>query len=224
MLMGLPSYHASTAMTDLRIPSVAVGILALWLHGTCGLAQVSTQVEPVLGPAPRAPLDVSGLPGKGPRKLDATAAFSVNGNSREQVRQFYNAVYTASDGVPMDSIRHYRELQCRHQLCCLSKCRALRINWFRAMSGVPRPDFFRVRKRRRSIRSAPDVGQQSVDACGNTDSLGVALAPPAPTRPQIPIWPSTSTAPMRSPATFGITERTTLNLATAGGSSIRKPR
>ena len=137
MLMGLPSYHASTAMTDLRIPSVAAGILALWLHGTCGLAQVSTQVEPALGPAPRAPLDVSGLPGKGPRTLDATAALSVNGSSREQVRQFYNAVYLASDGVPMDSSAITASCNAGTNSAAFLNAVLLRINWFRAMSGVP---------------------------------------------------------------------------------------
>jgi len=33
----------------------------------------------------------------------AQEAFIVNGNSREQLRQFYNTVYTASDGVPIES-------------------------------------------------------------------------------------------------------------------------
>ena len=68
------------AMTELRTSYAAGVILAALLLATNGLAGVSTQVAPILGPAPRAPLDVSGLPGGGPRKLDLTAGFSVNGN------------------------------------------------------------------------------------------------------------------------------------------------
>jgi len=124
-------------MTDLRIPHLAAGILAVWLHATGGLAQVSVPVEPVLGPAPRAPLDVSGLPGRGPRKLDATAAFNVNGNSREQVRQFYNAVYTASDSVPMDSSAKTASCDPGTNSTAFLTAVLRRINWFRAMSGIP---------------------------------------------------------------------------------------
>jgi hypothetical protein len=124
-------------MPDLRIPNAAVSLLAVWLHAMSGLAQVSAPVEPVLGPAPAAPLDVPALPGKGPRKLDATAAFNVNGNSREQVRQFYNAVYAASEGVPMDSSAISASCDAGTNSAAFLNAVLWRINWFRAMSGIP---------------------------------------------------------------------------------------
>jgi hypothetical protein len=90
-------------MTDLRIPSVAVAILAMMLHATSGLAQ---------------------------------EAFSVNGNSREQVRQFYNAVYTASDGVPIDSTANITNCTAGTNSAAFQNAVQWRINWFRAMSGT----------------------------------------------------------------------------------------
>jgi hypothetical protein len=94
-------------------------------------------IAPVLGLAPRAPLDLSGLPGKDPRKLDLTEALSVNGNSREEVRQFYNAVYPASDGVPMDSSAVILSCNPGTNSAAFQNAVLLRINWFRAMSGIP---------------------------------------------------------------------------------------
>jgi hypothetical protein len=75
--------------------------------------------------------------GKGPRKLDATAALSVNGNSREQVRQFYNAVYTASDSVPMDSSALCASCDAGTNSAAFLSAVLWCINWFRAMSGIP---------------------------------------------------------------------------------------
>jgi hypothetical protein len=79
-------------MTDLRILNLAVAVVAVLLNAKSGLAQGSPRVEPVLGPAPGVPPNVLSLPSSGARNLDVTAGFTVNGNSREQVRQFYNAV------------------------------------------------------------------------------------------------------------------------------------
>jgi hypothetical protein len=44
------------------------------------------RAEPTLGDAPRAPADISGLPGGGPHPKSVTGGFSVDINSREQVR------------------------------------------------------------------------------------------------------------------------------------------
>ena len=67
----------------------------------------------------------------------AQAAFSVNGNSREQVRQFYNAVYTASEGVPMDSTADIANCIAGANSAAFQNAVLWRINWFRAMSGIP---------------------------------------------------------------------------------------
>jgi hypothetical protein len=68
----------------------------------------------------------------------AQEAFSVNGNSREQVRQFYNAVYTASDGVPIDSTANItNNCFAGTNSPAFQNAVLWRINWFRAMSGIP---------------------------------------------------------------------------------------
>ena len=131
------AHYASAAMRLLPIRCLTVCIFAVWLRGMSGLAQVPAQFEPVLGPAPTAPLDVSGLPGKGPRPLNATVAFNVNGNSREQVREFYNAVYLASEGVPMDSSALTASCDAGTNSAAFLAAELWRINWFRAMSGIP---------------------------------------------------------------------------------------
>jgi hypothetical protein len=124
-------------MTDLRFPSLAGATFTALLLATNGLAGDSTAVAPTLGRAPSAPGDVSDLPGRGPRKLDGSAEFVVNGNSREQVRQFYNGVFTASEGVPMDSTSDTSNCVAGTESAAFGTAEMWRINWFRAMGGVP---------------------------------------------------------------------------------------
>ena len=69
--------------------------------------------------------------------LLAQEAFSVNGSSREQVRQFYNAVYAASDGVPINSTANIANCVAGTNSAAFTTAILWRINWFRAMSGVP---------------------------------------------------------------------------------------
>jgi len=125
-------------MRGLRIPKIVAVILGSWLQVTTALARDSAQVGPVLGPAPRAPQSVAGLPGGGPRKHDVTQgmAFGVNGNSREQVRQFYNAVYAASEGVPMNSAAETANCIAGTNAAAFQLAELWRLNWFRAMSGL----------------------------------------------------------------------------------------
>jgi hypothetical protein len=124
-------------MTDLRISSLAAAILAVLLHGTSGWGRDSSRFEPVLGPAPQAPRSLAGLPGSGPRPLDLSPVLSVNGNSREQVRQFYNAVYSASEGVPIDSSADTSDCIAGTNAAPFQSAVLWRINWFRAMGGIP---------------------------------------------------------------------------------------
>lgn len=77
------------------------------------------------------------LPVAGPATEGPTAGFAVDTQSREEVRNFYNAVYKASEGVdigwsgdlascnPGDTAPAYQDAVIR------------RINYFRAMAGVP---------------------------------------------------------------------------------------
>ena len=93
--------------------------------------------EPTLGDAPKAPTDVSGLPGRGPRPLSVTGGFNVDTSSREQVRSFYNAVYTSSDGVPIGTTANISSCTPGTNSPAFQEAVLRRINWFRALAGLP---------------------------------------------------------------------------------------
>jgi len=87
-----------------------------------------------LGDAPTAPKDVSGLPtGPGIRSVP----FTVNTDSREEVRSFYNAVYKSSDGVPMNTTANVAACFPGTNGTLFNEAVVRRINWFRGMAGVP---------------------------------------------------------------------------------------
>ena len=92
---------------------------------------------PDLGKAPHAPADVSGLPGGGPRPQQVTGGFNVNTDSREQAREFYNAVYTSSQGVAIDSTAVTASCIPGTNSTAFQNATLRRINWLRAMGGVP---------------------------------------------------------------------------------------
>ena len=92
---------------------------------------------PDLGDAPKAPADVSSLPGRGPRPLDVTGSFNVNAGSREQVREFYNVVYTSSQGVAMNSTADTTNCIPGTNSTAFQNATLRRINWLRAMAGIP---------------------------------------------------------------------------------------
>jgi hypothetical protein len=92
---------------------------------------------PDLGGAPKAPADVSGLPGRGPHPLDVTGSFNVNAGSREQVREFYGAVFTSSDGIAMNSTAVTASCIPGTNSTAFQNATLRRINWFRAMAGIP---------------------------------------------------------------------------------------
>ena len=90
----------------------------------------------ILGDPPQAPSDVSGLPG-GPQAQIVTGGFSVDTSSREQVREFYNAVFTSSDGTPIDSTAVTASCFPGTNSPAFINVTLLRINWFRAQAGIP---------------------------------------------------------------------------------------
>lgn len=100
-------------------------------------AVISLRAEPTLGDAPRAPADVSGLPGRGPHPRSVTGGFNVDTSSREQVRSFYNAVYTSSDGVPIGTTANISSCTPGTNAAAFQQVVLRRINWFRALAGVP---------------------------------------------------------------------------------------
>ena len=91
----------------------------------------------ILGDAPVAPADLSGLPGGGPRPKLASGTLTVDTTSREQVREFYNAVYSSSTGVPMNSTAQTASCVPGTNSPAFVNATLLRLNWFRALAGIP---------------------------------------------------------------------------------------
>lgn len=101
-----------------------------------GLMANSSNAQLILGDAPLAPTDLSGLPGLGPRPKIVTGSFSVNTSSREQVREFYNAVFTTSEGVPINSTAVTDSCYPGTNSPAFANATLQRINWYRAMAGL----------------------------------------------------------------------------------------
>jgi hypothetical protein len=64
-------------------------------------------------------------------------ALSVNTASREEVRQFYRAIYNASENVPMAWTGSYTSGDAGTTSSAFKEATRLRINFFRALVGVP---------------------------------------------------------------------------------------
>src|SRR5512141_1823967 len=90
----------------------------------------------LLGDPPPWPADISSLP-RGPGTRSVTGGFTVNSASREEVRSFYNAVYRSSDVVPMDSSAVVANCTPGTNSTAYQEAVLRRINWFRAMAGIP---------------------------------------------------------------------------------------
>lgn len=96
---------------------------------------------PNLGEASSAPpnLILNSPPAKGLKPLlqPVTGGFSVNTDSREEVRDFYNAIYPTSENVPQDSTADVSGCTPGHNSNAFQQAELRRINWFRAMAGMP---------------------------------------------------------------------------------------
>lgn len=110
------------------------------LAGSClllaALHVVAGPSEPFLGDAPAPPTDVSHLPRR-MQKLSVTGGFTVNPASREEVRSFYNAVFTSSDGVPMGGAPNVGTCTPGTNAAAFDQAVLRRLNWFRALAGLP---------------------------------------------------------------------------------------
>jgi hypothetical protein len=93
--------------------------------------------EVILGDPPPAPTDLSGLPGGGPHPRIVTGGFNVDTSSREQVREFYNAVYSSSTGIPINSTAVTTSCFPGTNSTAFIDATLVRINWYRAMAGMP---------------------------------------------------------------------------------------
>jgi Cysteine-rich secretory protein family len=91
-----------------------------------------------LGEASPWPAKLSVLPGElKPLVQTYTGSFSVNTDAREQVRDFYNAIYSTSENVPMNSSADVANCFPGTNSLVFQQAVLRRINWFRAMAGEP---------------------------------------------------------------------------------------
>ena len=92
-----------------------------------------------LGDAPPPPdwTDSLNSGNSSPRLLSTTGGFSVDTASREAVRNFYRGVFGTSDGVPMNSTAEVANCVAGTTSRSYQEAILRRINWYRAMAGVP---------------------------------------------------------------------------------------
>lgn len=113
------------------VPFLVVTLGAAFFHAS------SCSAEVILGDPPTAPTELSGLPGRDRSAQRGTGGFVVNVNSREEARSFYNAVFPASDNVPMETTADASTCTAGTNGTAFKEAVLRRINWFRAMAGVP---------------------------------------------------------------------------------------
>lgn len=95
--------------------------------------------KPITGPdAPRAPLP-SQLPKNPPtpRALATTNGFEVNTDSREAVRLLYKTIFASSNEIAPDWTGNVATCDAGTTSGSYQEATLRRINWFRAMAGVP---------------------------------------------------------------------------------------
>jgi hypothetical protein len=112
----------------------------------CGVFLCTAQQGSVarnLGEAAPAPVHFSmPLPGAPApaglfQSIQPTGPFNVNSQSREQVRDFYNAIYPTSENIPEDSTADVPDCYPGTNSVAFEEAVLRRINWFRAMDGMP---------------------------------------------------------------------------------------
>jgi len=91
----------------------------------------------LLGPASPWTTNLTVLPGPKPRFQTVTGGFAVNTDAREQVRDFYNAIYPTSENVPINSTADVADCFPGTNAPSFQQAVLRRINWFRAMAGDP---------------------------------------------------------------------------------------
>ena len=120
-------------------------LLPVILFPVLGLPQPAQEVRtlspPDIGEAAPAPANfvLKPPPAKGPKPLaqPVTGGFAVNTDSREEVRSFYNGIYPTSENVPQDSTADASACFPGHNANAFQQAELRRINWFRAMAGMP---------------------------------------------------------------------------------------
>jgi len=118
-----------------RASSIVQTGLLVWLALLGLLPQARAQY--LLGPASPWTTNLTVLPGPKPRFQTITGGFAVNPDAREQVRDFYNAIYPTSDNVPINSTADVADCYPGTNATSFQQAVLRRINWFRAMAGDP---------------------------------------------------------------------------------------
>jgi hypothetical protein len=96
------------------------------------------KAQHTLGEASQRPAKVTVLPSSPtPAYQTVTGGFVVNTDAREQVRDFYNAIYPTSENVPINSTADVADCYPGTNSLTFQQSVLRRINWFRAMAGAP---------------------------------------------------------------------------------------
>ncbi len=111
--------------------------VALALVIASGILQAAPPVT--IGDAPTAPSaeDVARLPRRSLSRHGPTGPFTVKTASREESRQFFNTVYTASEGFSIGWTGYLASCTPGTTDPAFRDLVGVRINYFRAMAGVP---------------------------------------------------------------------------------------
>ena len=127
---------------SLFLAAVVAVTLMFSLAGYCQQAPtVKRPTSPDLGEAAPVPpnLPLNPGPAKEIRRplLPVTGGFAVNTDSREETRDFYTGIYPDSDNVPQGSTADVSSCTPGHNSNAFQQAELRRINWFRAMAGMP---------------------------------------------------------------------------------------
>ncbi|KOR30985.1 hypothetical protein TI04_03195 [Achromatium sp. WMS2] len=113
----------------------------LWL-GAC-LPHAVAQGSPELGPVPIAPDQAPPPPESSALRTSATSAFSRTGDfgltdlsNRHQIKAFYQIVYNSSEGTPLEWTGDFNSCNAGTTSQSFKDATLIRVNWFRAMSGI----------------------------------------------------------------------------------------
>jgi Cysteine-rich secretory protein family len=118
-------------LTGISIPSMAA---ASTDANSLASSPLST---PYLGSYPEQPVLPKTLFGLSRQATAASAGFTVDIASREQTRNFYNAIYPVSEGVPLGWTGDLTTCAAGTTSPGFKEAVLLRVNFFRAMAGVP---------------------------------------------------------------------------------------
>ncbi len=134
-------------MNPINFFNLPVVLALVWLASVpAGNAQTTANVNPKptpnLGEASPAPpnLPLNPPQGIGPKpsvQPPVTGGLVVDTDAREEVRSFYNGIFPTSENIPQDSTADASSCTPGHNSDAFQNAELLRINWYRAMAGLP---------------------------------------------------------------------------------------